>query len=141
MTNETVAKWKSTLSKTIVSALVAAAASTTIAAARPAVAAETQPSEAVSAATLEATVSPVFENKFVIGYQVIETRPGSAFARLGLLPGDIIKSVNGDQLGGTHNLTSSLYALKPGARVVVEVERAQKDVVLIETLPMEGGPR
>ncbi|MQM04885.1 hypothetical protein Taro_037690 [Colocasia esculenta] len=71
------------------------------------------------------------------GVRVPEVRAGSAAARAGLLPGDVILGVDGLQSPSVSELVD-LIKLSPNKNVAFKVERGETDPVLVNVVPDES---
>jgi len=67
--------------------------------------------------------APRTENGRVTGIVVQPQGDGAAFRAAGLRPGDVVRSVNGRQIGSASDAASLANQLTPGARIALEVER------------------
>lgn len=73
--------------------------------------------------TLYLRPSPVFEGDRLHGYAVYPGRISSLFAELGLRPGDVLISLNGDPVSDSSDPVSTLQTLLKGAVVNADIER------------------
>jgi S1-C subfamily serine protease len=71
------------------------------------------------------------------GTEVIEVMPDSPAAAAGLRVGDVLRSIDGHQLGGASDLVRYMRRVPPGVAVHLEVDR-DGQVIALEVVP---GPR
>jgi type II secretory pathway component PulC len=79
-------------------------------------------------------VSPLFDGPTFKGLQVYGNERSDAFARLGLEPGDVIHSIDGEPVRDPASAIASLRHLTEGHAVMVEVERAGQ----LKALSLDG---
>jgi hypothetical protein len=79
-------------------------------------------------------VSPVFDGEKFNGLQVYGNERSDAFARLGLEPGDVIHSIDGEPARDPASAIAALRHLADGHALVVEVERAGE----MKSLSLDG---
>ena len=75
-------------------------------------------------------VVPHFANGKPDGFKVFNIRPGSFFAQLGMVNGDIIKRVNGLDITGPEQALQMFTQLRDESRVTVDLERFRKNLTL-----------
>ncbi len=75
----------------------------------------------------------------VTGISVSAQGDGTAFAALGLRPGDVIRSVNGRAIASAGDVAALTSQLQPGARISLEVERGAGTATIAVLIP-NGNP-
>lgn len=73
------------------------------------------------------------------GIYVMATTAGNGPAETGLIPGDVIVSLNGLPLGGLQDLRAVLHQLAPGKPAIVQIERAGQLLYLECELDKQDG--
>jgi type II secretion system protein C len=75
-------------------------------------------------------VVPHFADGKPDGFKVFNIRPGSLFAQLGMVNGDIIKRVNSLDITGPEQALQMFTQLRDESRVTVDLERFRKNITL-----------
>jgi len=75
-------------------------------------------------------VVPHFTEGNPDGFKIFNIRPGSLFAQLGMVNGDIIKRVNGLEISGPEQALQMFTQLRDESRVTVDLERFRKNLTL-----------
>jgi general secretion pathway protein C len=75
-------------------------------------------------------VVPHFADGEPDGFKVFNIRPGSLFASLGMVNGDIIKRVNGLDITGPEQALQMFQQLRDENQVTVDLERFRKNITL-----------
>jgi general secretion pathway protein C len=75
-------------------------------------------------------VVPHFADGKPDGFKVFNIRPGSLFASLGMVNGDIIKRVNGLDITGPEQALQMFQQLRDESQVTVDLERFRKNLTL-----------
>lgn len=75
-------------------------------------------------------VVPHFADGKPDGFKIFNIRPGSFFAQLGMVNGDIIKRVNGLDITGPEQALQMFTQLRDESRVTVDLERFRKNLTL-----------
>ena len=75
-------------------------------------------------------VVPHFADGKPDGFKIFNIRPGSFFASLGMVNGDIIKRVNGLDITGPEQALQMFQQLRDESRVTVDLERFRKNLTL-----------
>lgn len=75
-------------------------------------------------------VVPHFSDGNPDGFKVFNIRPGSLFASLGMVNGDIIKRVNGLDITGPEQALQMFQQLRDENQVTVDLERFRKNLTL-----------
>jgi len=75
-------------------------------------------------------VVPHFADGKPDGFKIFNIRPGSLFAQLGMVNGDIIKRVNGLDITGPEQALQMFTQLRDESRVTVDLERFRKNLTL-----------
>lgn len=75
-------------------------------------------------------VVPHFADGKPDGFKVFNIRPGSIFASLGMVNGDIIKRVNGLDITGPEQALQMFQQLRDESQVTVDLERFRKNLTL-----------
>lgn len=75
-------------------------------------------------------VVPHFSEGKPDGFKVFNIRPGSFFAQLGMVNGDIIKRVNGLEISGPEQALQMFTQLRDESQVTVDLERFRKNLTL-----------
>ncbi|UCG38907.1 MAG: hypothetical protein JSV00_01340, partial [bacterium] len=75
-------------------------------------------------------VVPHFADGKPDGFKVFNIRPGSLFAQLGMVNGDIIKRVNGLDITGPEQALQMFQQLRDESQVTVDLERFRKNLTL-----------
>lgn len=75
-------------------------------------------------------VVPHFANGKPDGFKIFNIRPGSLFASLGMVNGDIIKRVNGLDITGPEQALQMFQQLRDESQVTVDLERFRKNLTL-----------
>jgi general secretion pathway protein C len=75
-------------------------------------------------------VVPHFADGKPDGFKIFNIRPGSLFAQLGMVNGDIIKRVNGLDITGPEQALQMFTQLRDESRVTVDLERFRKNITL-----------
>ncbi|MDF1535509.1 MAG: type II secretion system protein GspC [bacterium] len=75
-------------------------------------------------------VVPHFADGKPDGFKVFNIRPGSLFAQLGMVNGDIIKRVNGLDITGPEQALQMFTQLRDESSVAVDLERFRKNITL-----------
>jgi general secretion pathway protein C len=75
-------------------------------------------------------VVPHFADGKPNGFKVFNIRPGSLFAQLGMVNGDIIKRVNSLDITGPEQALQMFTQLRDESRVTVDLERFRKNITL-----------
>jgi serine protease Do len=86
---------------------------------------------------LSYVVSDGFQNKkgaYLFGGAVRAIAPGSPAAKAGLLQGDIVLKVEGDEVNEQNNLTELLSQYAPGEKINLRILRAGKEMDAVATL-------
>jgi len=73
------------------------------------------------------------------GLAVLDVRPGSAAAEKGILPGDVIVSVNGDDITTFRALRGGLKTAREAGRKSALLEVHRRDQVLFVPVPVQRG--
>jgi general secretion pathway protein C len=81
-----------------------------------------------------ARVVPAFKDGEVVGFKVFGIRIGSLLARLGLMNGDIVKSVNGAAFRSPEQALIVATTLKTARRLDLLVERLNKPITFDYTI-------
>jgi len=78
-------------------------------------------------------IIPYFEANKSAGYRLAAMRPGSAFAQLGFLGGDIIQRINDVELTSPEKMYTIFQNLKDEKRVTIDIlRRGQKNTLTYE---------
>lgn len=72
---------------------------------------------------MQATAEPHLENGQIVGFRMSQIDEGSIYAKAGIADGDIITSINGQELNSVAGTISLLHSLKNSDTVDVEVRR------------------
>ncbi|MCJ7500075.1 hypothetical protein MUP29_07440 [bacterium] len=75
-------------------------------------------------------VVPHFADGKPDGFKIFNIRPGSLFASLGMVNGDIIKRVNGLDITGPEQALQMFQQLRDESQVTVDLERFRKNLTL-----------
>ena len=75
-------------------------------------------------------VVPHFADGNPDGFKIFNIRPGSLFASLGMVNGDIIKRVNGLDITGPEQALQMFQQLRDESQVTVDLERFRKNLTL-----------
>ena len=75
-------------------------------------------------------VVPHFADGKPDGFKIFNIRPGSLFASLGMVNGDIIKRVNGLEITGPEQALQMFQQLRDESTVTVDLERFRKNLTL-----------
>jgi general secretion pathway protein C len=75
-------------------------------------------------------VVPHFSDGNPDGFKIFNIRPGSLFAQLGMVNGDIIKRVNGLEITGPEQALQMFQQLRDESQVTVDLERFRKNLTL-----------
>jgi len=75
-------------------------------------------------------VVPHFADGKADGFKIFNIRPGSFFASLGMVNGDIIKRVNGLDITGPEQALQMFQQLRDESQVTVDLERFRKNLTL-----------
>lgn len=75
-------------------------------------------------------VVPHFADGKPDGFKIFNIRPGSFFASLGMVNGDIIKRVNGLDITGPEQALQMFQQLRDESQVTVDLERFRKNLTL-----------
>lgn len=75
-------------------------------------------------------VVPHFADGKPDGFKIFNIRPGSLFASLGMVNGDIIKRVNGLEITGPEQALQMFQQLRDESQVTVDLERFRKNLTL-----------
>jgi general secretion pathway protein C len=75
-------------------------------------------------------VVPHFADGKPDGFKIFNIRPGSLFASLGMVNGDIIKRVNGLDITGPEQALQMFQQLRDENQVTVDLERFRKNLTL-----------
>jgi general secretion pathway protein C len=75
-------------------------------------------------------VVPHFADGKPDGFKIFNIRPGSLFAQLGMVNGDIIKRVNGLDITGPEQALQMFTQLRDESQVTVDLERFRKNLTL-----------
>ena len=75
-------------------------------------------------------VVPHFSDGKPDGFKIFNIRPGSLFASLGMVNGDIIKRVNGLDITGPEQALQMFQQLRDESQVTVDLERFRKNLTL-----------
>lgn len=75
-------------------------------------------------------VVPHFSDGKPDGFKIFNIRPGSLFAQLGMVNGDIIKRVNGLEISGPEQALQMFTQLRDESQVTVDLERFRKNLTL-----------
>lgn len=75
-------------------------------------------------------VVPHFSDGNPDGFKIFNIRPGSLFAQLGMVNGDIIKRVNGLDITGPEQALQMFQQLRDESQVTVDLERFRKNLTL-----------
>jgi S1-C subfamily serine protease len=65
-----------------------------------------------------------------VGVDVMTVRPGSAAARAGIRPGDLIESIDGEHVSSMSLLQGLLYLMAPNTTVRIDIVRAGRETEL-----------
>jgi len=72
---------------------------------------------------MQATAEPAVENGQIIGFKIFQIDDGSIFAKAGLVNGDIITNINGQDLTSVAGAVQLLQTLKNADHIDVDVRR------------------
>lgn len=75
-------------------------------------------------------VVPHFSDGKPDGFKIFNIRPGSLFAQLGMVNGDIVKRVNGLEISGPEQALQMFTQLRDESQVTVDLERFRKNLTL-----------
>ncbi len=75
-------------------------------------------------------VVPHFADGKPDGFKIFNIRPGSLFAQLGMVNGDIIKRVNGLDITGPEQALQMFQQLRDESQVTVDLERFRKNLTV-----------
>lgn len=75
-------------------------------------------------------VVPHFTDGNPDGFKIFNIRPGSLFAQLGMVNGDIVKRVNGLEISGPEQALQMFTQLRDESQVTVDLERFRKNLTL-----------
>jgi general secretion pathway protein C len=75
-------------------------------------------------------VVPHFADGKPDGFKIFNIRPGSLFAQLGMVNGDIVKRVNGLEISGPEQALQMFTQLRDENQVTVDLERFRKNLTL-----------
>jgi general secretion pathway protein C len=75
-------------------------------------------------------VVPHFSDGKPDGFKIFNIRPGSLFAQLGMVNGDIVKRVNGLEISGPEQALQMFTQLRDESQVTVDLERFRKKLTL-----------
>ena len=71
----------------------------------------------------DARIVPVFREGRAVGFALLRIRPGSWYAKLGFVDGDIIHRVNGSEMTSPEHAFSTYARLNDTGTIVVDLER------------------
>jgi general secretion pathway protein C len=57
------------------------------------------------------------------GFRIVEIQPGSLYQEVGLLPGDVIQSINGMSMSDPQNFMKALSTLGTATQVSIDLVR------------------
>ncbi len=75
-------------------------------------------------------VVPHFSDGKPDGFKIFNIRPGSFFAQLGMVNGDIVKRVNGLEITGPEQALQMFTQLRDESQVTVDLDRFRKNLTL-----------
>lgn len=75
------------------------------------------------------------------GVLLTEIRPGSAAEQAGLMPNDVIQSIDGFQIEGTYDFRWAVSKNRPGARIIIEFTRGNQPEEITVELGQSRGRR
>jgi len=75
---------------------------------------------------MQATAEPVLEDGQVVGFKIFQIDDGSIFAKAGLVNGDVVTNVNGQDLTSVAGAVQLLQTLKSADHIDVDVRRGGK---------------
>jgi general secretion pathway protein C len=79
----------------------------------------------------QATIRPNFREGMRDGFLLARVQPRSVFSQIGLKTGDVIKTVNGEELTSVGQALNLYRNLTPGSRVEVLISRQGSDQTLV----------
>ncbi len=83
----------------------------------------------------QARVIPHYRDGKPQGFKLVGVRPGSLYSHLGIRSGDVLKSVNDEEISSPNKALEMYEKLKNGSKFSVEIERRGRPVTL--TLDIE----
>lgn len=91
-----------------------------------------------TAVTTGARLVPTVRDGKPVGFKLFAIRPGSLYARLGFVNGDLVTEINGHDLSTPDKALDALVATKGATRIELAVTRAGKPVTLV--IAIEAAP-
>ncbi|MCB9545386.1 MAG: PDZ domain-containing protein [Myxococcales bacterium] len=86
--------------------------------------------EDLNALSRQARVIPHYRDGKPQGFKIVGVRPGSLYSQIGVRSGDILKSVNGEEISSPNKALELYEKLKNSDNVAVDVERRGRKVTL-----------
>lgn len=86
----------------------------------------------------DARLEPVMKDEHQqLGYRVLEVKPGTPFAMLGLQKGDLLRSIDGRDLRSTQDLDIAYHEVsgRHDMKVVVDLVREGHEIVFVYSVP------
>lgn len=80
--------------------------------------------------TLTPEIARQLSDQVTRGVLVLRAAPGSPADKAGILPGDIIRALDGTPIASNEDYLSRLRKIAPGDEVTLEVRRGAKDIVV-----------
>lgn len=81
-----------------------------------------------------ARIVPSFENGVATGFKLFGIRPDSFYSSCGFMNGDVIKTINGNDLSSPDKALDAYTKMKGASRAAIEITRTGKPVVLTITV-------
>lgn len=78
----------------------------------------------------QARVIPHYRDGKPQGFKLVGVRPGSLYSHIGIRSGDVLKSVNDEEISSPNKALEMYEKLKNSAKVTVEIERRGRPVTL-----------
>lgn len=71
----------------------------------------------------DARIVPMFREGRALGFALVQIRPGSLYAKLGLVDGDIVRRINGLEMTSPEHALDAYARLKDTKTIVLDLER------------------
>jgi hypothetical protein len=84
---------------------------------------------------LDARIVPAFSGGRAIGFKLFAVKRGGLYHLLGLTSGDLVRTINGLDLTSPDKALSAYSEILGANRVVIEVERGRRTILLAASLP------
>jgi len=79
----------------------------------------------------QARIVPNYRDGQARGFKLVGVRPGSLYRAMGLRSGDVIRTVNGEEINTPEQAIGLYQALKGATRVEVTMERRRRDITFV----------